>query len=458
MPSVIYDPIGLARGASGGVLLGLVAALLMACTGQTLGFSGIVGGVVREGFPGQQPWRLAFLLGTLVSGGILTGALGAPGSEGSIAVFGKPEPIHWLVSLIGGLLVGYGTRLGNGCTSGHGVCGIPRGSPRSLAAVGTFMVIAALAAGLSRAPFSRPSLYTASDNTLPGGLYILPMIGAILLSILLPFVESMTFTSPKARALVVSATTSNSGEATPSSLAVATPSAVSTESLLKAIDTSESVSSSSTTPVSSSDNTESILKSLNSTKNVDAETSSTLTKSSVEPASIYLRMLVLSGVFVGGLLSGLALALSGMAEPAKVFRFLDFTGQEGWDPQLAFVMGGAVASNGIAVYLLAFTSKSNSSPAHYASTHSGGVSPKPTIPKFSELLPVAFSTPNMKIDTTLITGASMFGAGWGLAGVCPGPAIVNFASGTSSHVAITAAGVVTGMALFEARTRMLARV
>ena len=109
MPSVIYDPIGLARGASGGVLLGLVAALLMAFTGQTLGFSGIVGGVVREGFPGQQPWRLAFLLGTLVAGGILTGALGAPGSEASIAVFGKPEPIHWLVSLIGGLLVGYGS-------------------------------------------------------------------------------------------------------------------------------------------------------------------------------------------------------------------------------------------------------------------------------------------------------------------------------------------------------------
>jgi uncharacterized membrane protein YedE/YeeE len=61
----------------------------------------------------------------------------------------------------------------------------------------------------------------------------------------------------------------------------------------------------------------------------------------------------------------------------------------------------------------------------------------------------------MKIDAQLLLGAALFGAGWGLAGVCPGPAIVNFASGTSSHVAITSAGVVAGMALFEARMRYL---
>jgi uncharacterized membrane protein YedE/YeeE len=173
------------------------------------------------------------------------------------------------------------------------------------------------------------------------------------------------------------------------------------------------------------------------------------------PASLFLRSLVLFGVFLGGLISGLALALSGMAEPSKVFRFLDFTGEEGWDPQLAFVMGGAVATNGIAVYLLAFTTRSNSSPALHSSTFSGGYSPKPSLPTFSELLPVTFATPNMKIDAQLLLGAALFGAGWGLAGVCPGPAIVNFASGTSSHVAITSAGVVAGLALFEARMRYL---
>lgn len=475
MPFVIYDPIGLARGASGGALLGLVAALLMAYTGQTLGFSGIVGGVVREGFPGQQPWRLAFLIGALVAGGILTGALGPPGSVASVAVFGEPEPIHWLVSLIGGLLVGVGTRLGNGCTSGHGVCGIPRGSPRSLAAVGTFMAVAALVAGLSRAPFSRPSLYSASANTLPGGLYILPMIGAVLLSILLPFIESMIYLSPKARALVVSSSTSSSStlREPPVSPTAATPSAVSTESLLQAIDSTSGGDNNSDVRLRGGVGSPSPL-SLSSLSQVDdknkdssTETETTSMSNTTDaastpsktvlaaPASLFLRSVVLFGVFLGGLISGLALALSGMAEPEKVFRFLDFTGEEGWDPQLAFVMGGAVATNGIAVYLLAFTTRSNSSPALYSSTLSGGYSPKPSPPKFSELLPVAFATPNVKIDAQLLLGAAMFGAGWGLAGVCPGPAIVNFASGTSSHVAITSAGVVAGMALFEARMRYL---
>ena len=466
---VIYDPIGLLRGACGGAILGIDAALLMALTGQTLGFSGIVGGVVREGFPGQQPWRVSFLLGTLAAGGILTLALGSPGSLASTAVFGVPQPIHWLVALTGGLLVGYGTRLGNGCTSGHGVCGIPRGSPRSLAAVGTFMAVAALSAGLSRAPFSRPSLYSSSDNTLPGGLYIVPMIGAMLLAFLVPTIESMIYTSSSTKATAPI----QSSENTPTvSLTESKESAMSTETLLKANDTDSTSVQKSEARLrhnSSGGSSSPVLQRASvdddKIKNVDIKTENKLSTpvsdmtTSSTSAPLMARVQVLSGVFVGGLVAGLALALSGMAEPAKVFRFLDFTGVEGWDPQLAFVMGGAVVTNGLAVYLLACTTRSNTSPSpvSYASTQSGGIVKAKSIPKFSELLPLALSAPNMKIDSQLLIGAALFGAGWGLTGVCPGPAIVNFASGTSSHVAISAAGTVVGMVLFEARARAMMR-
>ena len=123
MPSIIYDPVGLARGAGGGALIGLAATALWALTGQTLGVSGIVGGTVRDGNAGHNAWRAAFALGVLAAGGIATGAV--PSAE----AFGAPFPLHWAACLVGGLRVGVGTRLGHGCTSGHGVCGLPRGSP-----------------------------------------------------------------------------------------------------------------------------------------------------------------------------------------------------------------------------------------------------------------------------------------------------------------------------------------
>lgn len=118
---------------AGGVLIGLSASMLMVFNGRVAGISGVVGELWSPAI-GETRWRLAFL-GGLVGGGLVMG-LTTPG------VFATPAAsIPLLVA--SGLLVGFGTRMANGCTSGHSVCGIPRGSPRSIASTVLFMGVAA---------------------------------------------------------------------------------------------------------------------------------------------------------------------------------------------------------------------------------------------------------------------------------------------------------------------------
>lgn len=114
----------------GGLLIGLSASMLLLTHGRVLGVSGLVGGLIQR-HSSDFGLRLSFL-GGLISAGILM-KLVAPDSFPS----GIVSPL-WLVA-IAGFVVGFGTRLGNGCTSGHGVCGISRMSTRSLVATGTFM-------------------------------------------------------------------------------------------------------------------------------------------------------------------------------------------------------------------------------------------------------------------------------------------------------------------------------
>ena len=117
----------------GGILIGLSAAGLMLMNGRIAGISGIVAGVVSPE-PGEWGWRLSFIAGMVAAGVIARLA-----SPASIAI-GITRPMA--IFLIAGLAVGFGTRLGSGCTSGHGVCGLSRGSVRSLAATMTFMLAA----------------------------------------------------------------------------------------------------------------------------------------------------------------------------------------------------------------------------------------------------------------------------------------------------------------------------
>jgi uncharacterized membrane protein YedE/YeeE len=131
--------------------------------------------------------------------------------------------------------------------------------------------------------------------------------------------------------------------------------------------------------------------------------------------------------FVVGLLFGLGLLLSGMADPGKVLGFLDLFGA--WDPSLAFVMGGAIA---VGFFAFAIAKKRTTTflgnPLH--------------LPKSSQ------------IDKRLLIGALLFGAGWGLAGFCPGPSLVSMASG-QDKAAVFVVAMIAGMIVFAWADRYL---
>lgn len=132
-----FDPVS---AAIGGALIGLAATMLMLVTGRIAGIAGILGDLIDLA-GGDRLWRLAFIAG-LVAAPVAIAMFGSP-------LRAPPMP-DWIVIVIAGLLVGFGTRLGNGCTSGHGICGIARLSPRSLAATLTFMGVAILVVAITR--------------------------------------------------------------------------------------------------------------------------------------------------------------------------------------------------------------------------------------------------------------------------------------------------------------------
>jgi uncharacterized membrane protein YedE/YeeE len=114
---------------SGGLLLGLASAAFILFNGRILGISGIIGGLFRPK-SGDVGWRLSFVLGMLVAP-LLYFMVAGPNAVRIDA--------GWATLVVAGLLVGVGTRFGSGCTSGHGVCGLSRLSPRSLMATLAFM-------------------------------------------------------------------------------------------------------------------------------------------------------------------------------------------------------------------------------------------------------------------------------------------------------------------------------
>jgi uncharacterized protein len=122
-------------GLVGGLLIGLAVALMLLLNGRIAGISSIVGGLVNPK-AGDTGWRAAFVIGLPL------------GALGYILVVGGPAPVDVLASppaiLIGGLLVGFGTRMGSGCTSGHGLCGLALLSRRSVVATAVFFVVAML--------------------------------------------------------------------------------------------------------------------------------------------------------------------------------------------------------------------------------------------------------------------------------------------------------------------------
>lgn len=117
----------------GGMLIGVSSTILLAFNGRIAGFTGIVNGAIS--FKGDVSWRWAFLISSIAGGAFYQYFL-APRS--ALPETPQPSLVPWAL-IIGGFIVGFGTRMGNGCTSGHGVCGLGRLSPRSLVAVVTFL-------------------------------------------------------------------------------------------------------------------------------------------------------------------------------------------------------------------------------------------------------------------------------------------------------------------------------
>ena len=118
----------------GGVLIGAAATLLLLLNGRVAGISGIVNGLTQASRREEWTWRAAFVAGLMIAGGVAMHWLGQTN--------GSPASVPFLIGA--GLLVGFGTRLGGGCTSGHGVCGLGRLSKRSLVAVLVFMGVAVI--------------------------------------------------------------------------------------------------------------------------------------------------------------------------------------------------------------------------------------------------------------------------------------------------------------------------
>lgn len=131
------------RGLAGGLMIGTAAALYLLGNARIMGASGILGGVVDGSAKGsERAERLTFLAGLIVVPGLMV-ALGAGMASAPVA--------GWLGLIVAGLLVGFGTRLGSGCTSGHGVCGISRLSQRGIVATVVYLLFGGLGVILARA-------------------------------------------------------------------------------------------------------------------------------------------------------------------------------------------------------------------------------------------------------------------------------------------------------------------
>lgn len=311
----------------GGIVLGSAALAKLLLTGRVLGISGGLKGVVQGN---AAPWRYAFN-GGLMAGAILL-ALYMPGAFEVL-----PGTFSMWRAAASGILVGYGAAIGNGCTSGHGICGNARLSPRSLVYTMTFMAAGAAAATLG--------------NTL-AALHVSPVA---------PAFEALAGAQLQPTLAVLGASTALLG-----TIALASRS------------------------VAASD------------------------------GGTRMRVELLSEATIG-LVFALGLGLSGMTHPSKVAGFLSVF-SPAWDLSLPFVMGGAVL-----VAMFGFKGIANKLMA------------KP-------LLCDRFTIPTSNaIDPKLLLGGALFGAGWGLSGLCPGPAMVSALGAMTPQLGVYLAAMLAGL-------------
>jgi hypothetical protein len=319
----------------GGVLIGAGASIFLATTGRIAGFSGVVKGFIS--FKKDWHWRGIFVA-SLLSTGLLANAL-----DSSTFIALEPQELSIPGIALGGLLTGIGTNIGNGCTSGHGVCGLGRLSLRSLVATLDFFTIALGASIISRKFFGH-LLYTRS----PEAISVMWEPQPILRGAVFMFIGTIAYiTHRRYQQKTSSASVANNMK---------------------------------------------------------------LTKDQKRSHRSWTALLATAG---SAAVMGIGLALSGMTKPNKVRGFLDLTNsfKLGWDPSLAFTLAGAVLTT-----LSSFRFILPPQISAYS------LLPRP-------LLAQEWHLPSRTdVDKQLVGGAAVFGLGWGLAGLCPGPAIMGIAS------------------------------
>ncbi|KAG7351061.1 sulfur transporter [Nitzschia inconspicua] len=345
----LFDYFTPLTGSIGGTMIGLSSGVLLLMNGDVLGASGIMATFFTNPIKALKDpknlWRMALMTTFLV-----TSALCAPFAVDRVTdptLVALPSPIAYSLA---GLLVGFGTRLGNGCTSGHGVCGLGRRSTRSLAAVMTFMATGvATAMGLSpSAPWSKATAFLRSDTPISlvpalGYAAIVPVVLGLLVMPKLWKKESFT--------------------------------------------------------------------------DEDKEK--------------------VFGGALSGILFGAGLGISGMVLPSKLNLFLNMGGIANgtWDPTLMTVLGAAVPVSFLAYQFV----------------------PKFSLNLFGEnavmkkpLMTEAFNLPtNNKLDWNIIIGEAIFGIGWAIGSLCPGPAMFHVAVGNPMVIFGWMPGFIVGAILAQ---------
>jgi hypothetical protein len=361
--------IDLLSGAIGGLLIGVSSTSFLILTGKLTGLSGFVEEAMLPVKKDDQSWishksfSLTYIAGLIASGYAVTKY--NPNFHNM-----ENDSTITTALIIAGLLVGYGTRLGSGCTSGHGVCGLSRFSPRSAVAVATFMTTGAIGAFLGRIMNVKGYFIHLNGIIFQN----LPIFGKYSATII-------TYTSTFAILHLLYKMKVNNQ--------------------MKINKKNDDIHS------HKIDKTKK-LTDLHITEHIAA--------------------------FACSFLFGIGLNVSGMCDSGRVIGFLDFTGPKGWDPSLAAVMGGAVTFNIIAFQLLRYYKKSVVIKS-ICGTHRGTL---------DKILKIGLHSDNTKLTKDLVLGSALFGIGWGIAGLCPGPAIVMIGA-SSSTVAVFIPSLLIGI-------------
>ncbi|CAJ1936029.1 unnamed protein product [Cylindrotheca closterium] len=392
-------------GALGGALIGGSAAILLLFCGEILGASGLVsstGLYPRKALtdPGVA-WKL-FLIAIFM---LVSNVVLAQFFHEDNRLFNDPSiPIVSMAGyLIGGFFVGFGTRLGNGCTTGHGICGMARLSKRSFSAVATFMLSAIATANVVAPDNKALAEYTAFLRTDQSFELFNQGIG---LAVVVPIVLAAAYALFNLRRSYQLISTDAEAKVAPvegsTELHVVhhhdEEAADPTKQQEASADTTEQIASDSVVEVEPKFTANKKMPNRNERVNIMDGVSK------LKPAAM------------AGVTFSTGLALSGMVKPSKIIGFLNlFLLEKGtWDPTLIMVMAGGSIVSWISYQFVSGHGIVQNSYAMECPRRSSG-----------------FSIPtNKNIDGQLLIGSLCFGIGWGVAGLCPGPAMFLAASGT----------------------------